>query len=180
MIVYFPKETAAVWCVSYCGGTSAGIQKVRQRRISDKESIMRRPLLALAVVGSLAAATVAAPTQAHARWLGWGWGGLGLGLLAGAAIASSWGYPGYYGYGYGYPAYAYGYGYPAYATYGYGYPAYGYGYPTYSYGYTYPGYAYASYAYAPTYYRRVGYRGYRPYVGRARAYSGRLGRRVWR
>jgi hypothetical protein len=146
---------------------------------SDKESIMRRPLLALAVVGSLAAATVAAPTQAHAQWRGWGWG-LGLGILAGAAIASSayaWGYPGYYGYGY--PGYAYGYGYPAYG-YGYGYPAYasyGYGYPAYSYGY--PGYAYSSYAYGGPYYGGVGYGGYRPYVRRAWAYGGyRVARRA--
>ena len=36
---------------------------------------MKRSLTALVLAGSLATATVAAPTQAHARW-GWGgWGG---------------------------------------------------------------------------------------------------------
>jgi len=136
---------------------------------SDKESIMRQPLLALAVVGSLAAATVAAPTQAHAQWRGWGWGGLGLGLglLAGAAIASS-----AYGYGYGYPAYGYGYGYPAYASYGYGYPAYGY---------SYPGYTYASYGYAPGYYGGGWYGGYRPaYRGYRVARRAAIYRARWR
>ena len=84
---------------------------------------MKQSLTALVVAGSLATATVAAPTQAHARWGwgGWGWGlgGLAVGALIGAALTRP-----YYGYGYGYPAYGYGYGYPAY-SYGYGYPAYG-------------------------------------------------------
>jgi hypothetical protein len=87
---------------------------------------MKRSLIALVLAGSLAAATVITPTEAHARWGwgGWGWGlgGFAIGALIGAALARP-----YYAYGYGYPAYGYGYGYPAY-SYGYGYPAYRYGY----------------------------------------------------
>ncbi len=98
---------------------------------------MKRSLTALVLAGSLAIATMTAPTQAHARWGwgGWGWGlgGFALGALIGAALTRpyyagyGYGYPAYYGYGYGYPAYSYSYGYPAY-SYGYGYPAYRYGY----------------------------------------------------
>jgi hypothetical protein len=111
---------------------------------------MKRSLTAVVLAGTLAIASVTAPTQAHARWGwgGWGWGlgGLAAGLLIGAALSR--------------PAYAYGYGYPAY---GYGYPAYGYGYgyPAYSYGYAYPAYGYGYYG------------GYRP-----RVYARRAARRV--
>ena len=60
---------------------------------------MKRSLTALVLASTLAAATVATPTQAHARWGwggGWGWGlgGLAIGALIGAALAR--------------PAYAYG------------------------------------------------------------------------
>jgi hypothetical protein len=77
---------------------------------------MKKTLMALAPVATLAVAT-ASPAQA---WRGW-WGpGLAAGIVGGAivggAIASSPYYygPGYYGGypGYGYPAYGYG---PAYA-----------------------------------------------------------------
>src|SRR4029434_1862433 len=108
-------------------------------------NIMKRALTALALAGTLAIATIATPTSAHAQWRrGWGWGlgGLALGLTIGAALSRP-----AYAYGYGYPAYSYGYGYPGY---GYGYPAYsyasyGYGYPAYSYGYGYGGYYRAVY-----------------------------------
>jgi hypothetical protein len=61
--------------------------------------MMKRPLTALVVAGTLATATMATPTSAHAYWRGWGWGlgGLALGLTI-AALAR--------------PAYAY---YPAYS-----------------------------------------------------------------
>jgi hypothetical protein len=117
-------------------------------------NIMKRALTALALAGTLAIATIATPTSAHAQWRrGWGWGlgGLALGLTIGAALSR--------------PAYAYGYGYPAY-SYGYGYPGYGYGYPAYSYasyGYGYPayGYGYGGGYYRPAY-RSAYYGGYRP------------------
>src|SRR5262245_8007286 len=77
---------------------------------------MKRSLTALVLAGSLAAATIATPTDAHARRLrGWGWGlgAFALGAFVGAALArpyyarSYYYYPGYYGYAY--PAYSYGY-----------------------------------------------------------------------
>ena len=49
---------------------------------------MRRSLTALVLAGTLATATMATPTSAHAYWRGWGWGlgGLALGLTI-AALA---------------------------------------------------------------------------------------------
>ena len=90
---------------------------------------MRRLLTAL-VAAAIAAAGVAAPTTADARWRGW-WGpalgGFAVGVLIGSAFARPYyAYPSYgYGpyYAYGYPAYAYG---PAYYSYSYP-PYYGYG-----------------------------------------------------
>src|SRR5262245_35131633 len=123
----------------------------RQPPLSDDrdkpgENVMKRPLTVLALAGTLAIATIATPTSAHAYWRGWGWGlgGLALGLTI-AALAR--------------PAYAY---YPAY-SYGYGYPAYGYGYggyyrPYYRSAYYYGGYRPAFYGGYRSYY----YGGYRP------------------
>jgi hypothetical protein len=127
---------------------------------------MKRTVLALATALTLGAATLAAPSPAHA-WRG-GWGpGLAGGLLAGAVIggiassAYAYGPYGYYGPGYGYyggyyapPAYYGGYA-PVYYNYGYA-PAY-YGPPVY-YG---PRYrrVIRPYAYGPRVYRRgYGYR----------------------
>jgi hypothetical protein len=75
---------------------------------------MKRTLMALAAVATLAISAVAAPAPAHAqRGLGVG---IAAGLLGGAiiggAIASS---PYYYGPGYGYYGPGYGYYGPAYA-----------------------------------------------------------------
>jgi hypothetical protein len=79
---------------------------------------MKKLLTTLAAVGTIAVASVAAPTSASAQWRGgWhhhgGWGGGGAvaagvlgGLALGTIAANS--YP-YYG-GYGYPAGAYAYG----------------------------------------------------------------------
>lgn len=97
---------------------------------------MRKFVTVLAIGGALALATIAAPTNADARWRGGGIaagviGGIAAGaIIAGAAANSG---PYYYG-GYDYaPGYAYGpsYGYvPGYAP-GYAYDApygyYGYG-----------------------------------------------------
>jgi len=79
---------------------------------------MKRSLIALGLAGSLAIATIATPTDAHARWgrgrtWGWGFGAFALGAVVGAALARP-----YYARSYYYPAY-YGYAYPAYPYAGY-------------------------------------------------------------
>jgi hypothetical protein len=82
---------------------------------------MRKTLMALAAVATLAVSAVAVPAPAHAQ-RGFG-AGLAAGVIGGAivggAIASPYyGYgPGYYGYGPGYygPGYGY-YGHPAYVA----------------------------------------------------------------
>ena len=63
---------------------------------------MRKAVTALAVAGTIAAATVANPSTADARRGWWGPGIVG-GFAAGAIIGSAFARP-YYGYGYGYHA----------------------------------------------------------------------------
>jgi hypothetical protein len=70
-------------------------------------TVMRKSLTALTAASIVAAAAIATPTTADARWRG-GWGpalgGFALGALVGSAFAPPYyAYP-YYGYGYGYPA----------------------------------------------------------------------------
>lgn len=109
---------------------------------------MRKIALALATAGTLAVASITAPTPAEAR----GWfgpavvGGLAAGALIGGLAASS------YGWGWG-PAYGYYGGYaPAYwGGYAPAYDAYAYDYDTYYPGY-YGGYNVVTYGYAPHYY----------------------------
>jgi hypothetical protein len=51
---------------------------------------MQRALTVSVLAGTLAIATIATPTSAHAQWgRGWGWGlgGLALGLTIGAALS---------------------------------------------------------------------------------------------
>jgi hypothetical protein len=83
---------------------------------NEKGEAMRKTLMALAAVATLAVSAIAAPAPAHAqRGLGAAVaGGLIGGAIVGGAIASS---PGYYGYGPGYygPGYGYGGG-PAYVA----------------------------------------------------------------
>jgi hypothetical protein len=84
---------------------------------------MRKTVATLAAAATIAAATVATPNNANARW---GWWGPGLvdGFAAGAIIGSSLARPYYYPYGY------YGYYAPAPVYYDYYTPAplyYGYG-----------------------------------------------------
>jgi len=140
---------------------------------------MKRALTVWTLAGTMAIATIATPTSAHAQWrrgFGWGLGGLALGLFIGAALSRP-----AYAYGYGYPAYSYGYGYPgygypaySYASYGYGYPAYGYGYGG---GYYRPAYRSAYYGgYRPAY-RSAIYGGYRP-AYRSAIYGGSVARGV--
>jgi hypothetical protein len=87
--------------------------------LREKGNAMKRTLMALAAVATLAISAVAAPAPAHAqRGLGVG---IAAGLLGGAiiggAIASNPYYygPGYYGPGYYGPGYGY-YGRPAYVA----------------------------------------------------------------
>jgi hypothetical protein len=84
--------------------------------LNQKGDAMRKTLMALAAVATLAVSAVAAPAPAHAqRYLGAAVaGGLIGGAIVGGAIAAS---PGYYGYGPGYygPGYCY-YGGPAYVA----------------------------------------------------------------
>src|ERR1700689_3885696 len=81
---------------------------------------MKKTLLALAAVSTLALSTNVAPAPAHAqRGLGAAVaGGIIGGAIVGGALAGPYGYgPGYYGYGPGYygPGYGY-YGGPAYVA----------------------------------------------------------------
>jgi hypothetical protein len=94
---------------------------------------MKKTVLALVAAATIGITSLAAPSQAEARWRGGGWGpGIAGGLIGAAVIG-----------GLASSAYAYG---PGYGYYG-GYPAYGYddvGYaPAYYGGYT---------TYAPAYY----------------------------
>ncbi|SRR5216684_5396031 len=114
---------------------------------------MRKTLTALATAATFAAASIAAPTTADARWRGGGFflGGLAAGAIIGSAFARPY-YGGYYG---GYGGYG-GYGYGGYGGYGGYYPA-----PAY-YGYYAPAPVYYNY-YAPSPYYgcwrwRYGYR----------------------
>jgi hypothetical protein len=82
--------------------------------LDEKGDAMKKTLLALAAVATLAVSTLAAPAPAHAQ-RGFG-AGLAAGVIGGAivggALAAPYGYygPGYYGPGYGY------YGGPAYVA----------------------------------------------------------------
>jgi hypothetical protein len=113
---------------------------------------MRKTALMMLAAGSIAFASIAAPTKADARCYGcWAGAAIAAGVVGAAIASSAYGYPGY---GYGYPAYGYA---PAYG-YGYGYaPAYYGGY----YGGGYYG------GYAPYYRPRV--YGYPRYYGVRRA-----------
>jgi hypothetical protein len=78
--------------------------------LNEKGEAMRKTLMALAAVATLAISAVAAPAPAHAQ-RGFG-AGLAAGVIGGAivggALAAPYGYygygPGYYGPGYGYVA----------------------------------------------------------------------------
>jgi hypothetical protein len=83
--------------------------------LHEKGEAMRKTLMALAAVATLAVSAVAAPAPAHAQR---GFGpGLAAGLIGGAIVGGALAGPGYYGPGYGYygPGYGY-YGGPAYVA----------------------------------------------------------------
>src|ERR1700688_2763332 len=82
---------------------------------NEKGEAMRKTLMALAAVATLAVSAVAAPAPAHAqRGLGAAVAG---GIIGGAIVGGALAGPGYYGPGYGYygPGYGY-YGGPAYVA----------------------------------------------------------------
>jgi hypothetical protein len=83
--------------------------------LNEKGEAMRKTLMALAAVATLAVSALAAPTPAHAqRGLG---AAIAGGLIGGAIVGGALAGPGYYGYGPGYygPGYGY-YGGPAYVA----------------------------------------------------------------
>jgi hypothetical protein len=83
--------------------------------LHEKGEAMRKTLMALAAVATLAVSAVAAPAPAHAQR---GFGpGLAAGLIGGAIVGGALAGPGYYGPGSGYygPRYGY-YGGPAYVA----------------------------------------------------------------
>jgi uncharacterized membrane protein len=79
---------------------------------NEKGEAMRKTLMALAAVATLAISAVAAPAPAHAqRGLG---AAIAGGLIGGAIVGGALAGPGYYGPGYYGPGY--GYGGPAYVA----------------------------------------------------------------
>jgi hypothetical protein len=83
--------------------------------LNEKGDAMRKTLMALAAVATLAVSAVAAPAPAHAQR---GFGpGLAAGIIGGAIVGGAIAGPGYYGYGPGYYGPGYGYsGGPAYVA----------------------------------------------------------------
>src|SRR5260370_34907933 len=81
--------------------------------LDEKGDAMKKTLMALAAVATLAVSSVAAPAPAHAqRGIG---AAIAGGIIGGAIVGGALAGPGYYGPGYGYygPGYGY-YGRPAY------------------------------------------------------------------
>jgi hypothetical protein len=83
--------------------------------LNEKGEAMRKTLMALAAVATLAVSAVVAPAPAHAQ-RGFG-AGLAAGVIGGAIVGGALAGPRYYGPGYGYygPGYGY-YGGPAYVA----------------------------------------------------------------
>ena len=87
---------------------------LNQVLLNEKGLAMRKTLMALAAVTTLALAAVAAPAPAHAqRGVG---AGIAAGIIGGAIVGGALAGPGYYGYGPGYYGPGYGYGGPAYVA----------------------------------------------------------------
>jgi hypothetical protein len=83
--------------------------------LPEKGKAMRKTLVAMAAIATLAVSAVAVPAPAHAQ-RGFG-AGLAAGIIGGAIVGGALAGPRYYGPGYGYygPGYGY-YGGPAYAA----------------------------------------------------------------
>jgi hypothetical protein len=98
-----------------CGTFAATDFSIRYPLLNEKGEAMRKTLMALAAVATLAISAVAAPSSAHAQ-RGFG-AGLAAGIIGGAIVGGALAGPGYYygpGYNYG-PGYGY-YGGPAYVA----------------------------------------------------------------
>jgi hypothetical protein len=81
----------------------------------EKGEAMRKTLMAMAAIATLAVSAVAASAPAHAQ-RGFG-AGLAAGVIGGAIVGGALAAPyGYYGPGYGYYGPGYGYGGPAYVA----------------------------------------------------------------
>jgi hypothetical protein len=76
-------------------------------RLDEKGDAMKKTLMALAAVATLAVSAVAVPAPAHAqRGVG---AGIAAGIIGGAIVGGALAGPGYYGYGPGYYGPGYGY-----------------------------------------------------------------------
>jgi hypothetical protein len=98
-----------------CGTFATGTLR-QLSLLHEKGEAMRKTLMALAAVATLAVSAVAAPAPAHAqRGVG---AGIAAGLIGGAIVGGALAGPGYYGPGYGYygPRYGYYGGGPAYVA----------------------------------------------------------------
>src|SRR5260370_17709552 len=85
-----------------CGTFAAGTLS-KLSLLHEKGEAMRKPLMALAAVATLAVSAVAAPAPAHAqRGVG---AGIAAGLIGGAIVGGALAGPGYYGPGYYGPGY---------------------------------------------------------------------------
>jgi hypothetical protein len=96
-----------------CGTLHRNGRLVRCPLFDEKGDAMKKTLMALAAVATLAVSSVAAPAPAHAqRGVG---AAIAGGIIGGAIVGGALAGPGYYGPGYGYygPGYGY-YGRPAY------------------------------------------------------------------
>jgi hypothetical protein len=96
-----------------CGTLRRNGRLVRRPLFDEKGDAMKKTLMALAAVATLAVSSVAAPAPAHAqRGIG---AAIAGGIIGGAIVGGALAGPGYYGPGYGYygPGYGY-YGRPAY------------------------------------------------------------------
>jgi hypothetical protein len=101
-----------------CGTFVLRDRLIRCLGINEKGGVMRKTLMALAAVSTLAVSAISAPAPAHAQ-RGWGAAVAG-GIIGGAIVGGALAGPGYYGPGYGYGPGYYG---PGYGYYGGG-PAY--------------------------------------------------------
>src|SRR5580698_1626224 len=100
-----------------CGTFARTDRFIRCLRENEKGEAMRKTLMALAAVSTLALSAIVAPAPAHAqRGVG---AAIAGGIIGGAIVGGALAGPGYYGPGYGYygpgPGYGY-YGRPAYVA----------------------------------------------------------------
>jgi hypothetical protein len=96
-----------------CGTFAPTDRFIRYPLLHEKGEAMRKTLMALAAVSTVALSAIVAPAPAHAqRGVG---AAIAGGIIGGAIVGGALAGPGYYGPGYGYygPGYGY-YGHPAY------------------------------------------------------------------